>query len=165
MHGIRVEDDGTQIVGNTFSGPDPGYHAVVVGTKWRTSELGRPVTNTVLSRNVSTIVGNHSPYRWTYGIGAIQVSDNRALGRSHRHLRGAADAGQSVRHGLCRRRRTGRRAADAETELRDPAAPGAPVVHDRVTGRAGHQRGGYFSASRRKVVMLRLVVGPTAFRN
>ncbi len=81
VHGIRVEDDGTQIVGNTFSGPDPGYHAVVVGTKWRTSELGRPVTNTVLSGNVSTIVGNHSPYRWTYGIGAIQVSGNRALGR------------------------------------------------------------------------------------
>jgi parallel beta-helix repeat protein len=81
VHGIRVEDDGTQIVGNTFSGPDSGYHAVVVGTKWRTSELGQPVTNTVLSGNVSTIVGNHSPYRWTYGIGAIEVSLNRALGR------------------------------------------------------------------------------------
>jgi hypothetical protein len=82
VHGIRVEDDGTQILDNTFRGPDASYHAVVVGTKWRTSDLARPVTGTVLSGNRSDIVGNHSPYRWTYGLGAIDVANNVALGRT-----------------------------------------------------------------------------------
>jgi hypothetical protein len=81
VHGVRVEDDGTTVRGNVFSGPDPSYHAVVVGTKWRTSELARPVTGTVLTGNRSDITDNPNPYRWTYGIGAATVRGNTALGR------------------------------------------------------------------------------------
>jgi parallel beta-helix repeat protein len=82
VHGVRVEDDDTQVIANTFRGPDPSYHAIVVGTKWRTSDLARPVTGTVISGNSSTIAGNASPYRWIYGLGTAQVTGNTALGRA-----------------------------------------------------------------------------------
>ena len=80
VHGIRVEDDGTTIAGNTFVAPDAGHYAVVLGTKWRGSELGRPVTATTLTDNVSHIVGNASPYRWTFGLGTLIESGNLAAG-------------------------------------------------------------------------------------
>lgn len=52
-YGIRVEDDGTRVEGNTFgSGVGPAL-AVLVGTKYRTTELDRPVEGTVLTANTA----------------------------------------------------------------------------------------------------------------
>jgi parallel beta-helix repeat protein len=80
-YGVRVEDDGTRVEGNQFSGDDATYHAVIVGTKWRTSNLDRPVTGTVVTGNSSSIAGNPSPYRWQYGLGTLAFDGtNTALG-------------------------------------------------------------------------------------
>jgi parallel beta-helix repeat protein len=80
-YGVRVEDDGTRVDANRFYGDDATYHAVIVGTKWRTSELSRPVRDTTVSRNESYIAGNPSPYRWQYGVGALAFDGtNTALG-------------------------------------------------------------------------------------
>jgi len=81
-YGVHVEDDGTQVLDNTFSGPSGAYHAVVIGTRVRTTALDRPVTGTVVSGNVSTIVGNPSPFRWVHGFRDLTVTGNRALGRT-----------------------------------------------------------------------------------
>jgi hypothetical protein len=79
-HGIRVEDDDTEISGNLFFGPSPDHHAVIIGTPERTEVLGQPVSGTVLRGNVSAIVGNASPYRWVHGHNETEVSWNWALG-------------------------------------------------------------------------------------
>ena len=42
-YGVRVEDDGNRVEGNTFEGDRPDRHAVIVGTPLRTTVLGRPV--------------------------------------------------------------------------------------------------------------------------
>jgi parallel beta-helix repeat protein len=80
-YGVRVEDDGTKVVGNRFSGPDATYHAVVIGTPQRTTVLGEPVSGTLLARNRSSIRGNPNPYRWVEGERDTTVASNRALGR------------------------------------------------------------------------------------
>jgi parallel beta-helix repeat protein len=79
-YGVRVEDDNTRVIDNTFVAPDADHHAVIVGTKYRGPELGRPVTGTVLARNDADIAGNTHPYRWTYGHGDLTVNDNTANG-------------------------------------------------------------------------------------
>ena len=79
-YGVRVEDDGNQVLHNTFEGPGPDRHAVVVGTPLRAQVLGQPVDATVVSGNVSTIVGNPHPYRWIHGPTHTSASDNTALG-------------------------------------------------------------------------------------
>src|SRR6187401_1912214 len=57
-YGVRVEDDRTVVEGNTFESSTPGKHAVIVGTPYRTTVLGRPVSGTVLQGNTSTLAGN-----------------------------------------------------------------------------------------------------------
>lgn len=81
-YGIRVEDDDTKVIGNSFSGPDGGHYAVLVGTPYRTTALGRPVTGTQLIDNRSTITDNRSPYRWVEGEADTTVSGNSALGQA-----------------------------------------------------------------------------------
>ena len=80
-YGVRVEDDHTTVDANWFQGSTPDRHAVVIGTPYRTARLGLPVRGTVLTRNVSTIAGNPSPYRWVEGEADTVVRANVALGR------------------------------------------------------------------------------------
>jgi parallel beta-helix repeat protein len=80
-YGVRVEDDGTRVEGNTFYGDDATHHAVIVGTKWRTGVLSQPVRDTVVTGNHSHIVGNPNPYRWIYGVDTLAFDGtNTALG-------------------------------------------------------------------------------------
>jgi hypothetical protein len=79
-YGVRVEDDGTAVEANTFTAPDASHHAVVVGTRYRTTTLDHPVTDTTLVGNTSTIVGNENPYRWIWGHEHTRVTGNVALG-------------------------------------------------------------------------------------
>jgi parallel beta-helix repeat protein len=79
-YGIRVEDDGNRIEANTFEGGGPDRHAVIIGTPLRTTVLGRPVADTVLVDNVSTIAGNAAPYRWVTGHTGTVESGNLAEG-------------------------------------------------------------------------------------
>lgn len=79
-YGVRVEDDGTRVVGNTFQGTDASKWAVIVGTPYRTRVLAHPVTHTIVRDNESTIVGNRSPYRWVTAAADLVAVDNRALG-------------------------------------------------------------------------------------
>lgn len=78
--GVRVEDDHTTVTGNRFIASSAADDAVVVGTPYRTSALAHPVTHTVVARNVSTITGNPSPYRWVDGFIDLRDSHNVALG-------------------------------------------------------------------------------------
>jgi parallel beta-helix repeat protein len=80
-YGVRVEDDGTRVLYNRFTGPDEGHHAIIVGTPHRTSYLNEPVRNTVVAYNRSEIVGNTSPYRWVHGVTEFADVDNIALGK------------------------------------------------------------------------------------
>ncbi len=82
--GVRVEDDDTTVASNAFHGDDPSHYAVVVGTPYRTTALGRPVTNVRVRGNHSEIVGNTSPYRWVDGVLVFRTVDNTALGRASR---------------------------------------------------------------------------------
>lgn len=79
-YGVRVEDDRTTVEANTFTGPDPGHHAVIIGTPERTAVLARPVTDTILRANVSSIVANPFPYREIHDPVGTVVADNEALG-------------------------------------------------------------------------------------
>lgn len=80
-HGVRVEDDGTEVVGNVFVADAPDHHAVLIGTPHRTEALGRPVRGTVVLGNVSAIAGNASPYRWAHGHEDTVFGWNLAEGR------------------------------------------------------------------------------------
>jgi hypothetical protein len=79
-YGVRVEDDGNQVIDNHFTASSPDHHAVIVGTPFRNDVLGEPVTGTVLRGNVSDIVGNTDPYRWIDGTTDTTDSGNTALG-------------------------------------------------------------------------------------
>jgi parallel beta-helix repeat protein len=79
-YGVRVEDDGTRVIANRFTGPDAGHHAIVVGTPHRTTYLGQPVADTIVVGNRSEIVGNASPYRWVHGTDGLVDIDNTAAG-------------------------------------------------------------------------------------
>lgn len=79
-YGVRVEDDGTRVVRNTFLGTDASKWAVIVGTPFRSTVLGHPVTNTTVRGNRSRIVGNASPYRWVTATVGLLAWRNRALG-------------------------------------------------------------------------------------
>lgn len=79
--GVRVEDDGTVIEGNQFTGGDPAALAVVVGTPFRTSALGQPVDGTVITGNRAFIAGNGNPYRWVHGQQHTTFAGNESLGR------------------------------------------------------------------------------------
>jgi len=79
-YGVRVEDDRTLIEGNHVAGSDPSHLAVVVGTRWRTERLDRPVSGTRIVANTAEIVGNPSPYRWVNGQRDTTFEANAALG-------------------------------------------------------------------------------------
>ncbi len=78
VYGVRVEDDGTTIEANTFTGDGAGQYAVVVGTRYRGSALGRPVDGTRIVGNTATITGNPSPFRWAWGQAGTTFAANVA---------------------------------------------------------------------------------------
>ena len=77
--GVRVEDDHATVTGNRFLSSNAADYAVVVGTPYRTSALAKPVSHTVVARNVSSITGNPSPYRWVDGADHLRDDHNIAL--------------------------------------------------------------------------------------
>jgi parallel beta-helix repeat protein len=87
-YGVRVEDDGAVVEGNTFTAADPTHHAVIVGTRARTTDLAWPVRDTVVRDNVSQIVGNDDPFRWVYGHTGTVAAGNTALGHAAPLCRG-----------------------------------------------------------------------------
>jgi hypothetical protein len=78
---VRVEDDGTVIEDNTFTSADPAHEAVVLGTRYRTTDLGQPVDGTVVTGNQAFIAGNVNPYRWNWGHTNTTFTGNESLGR------------------------------------------------------------------------------------
>ena len=110
-YGIRVEDDGNVVDGNLFEGDGPDHHAVIVGTPWRTTVLGRPVARTTVANNVSNIVGNDFPYRWVSGQVDTVDQGNIANGDAGRAVPRCRTPSTRVhlRH-RCRSAATGRRA-------------------------------------------------------
>jgi parallel beta-helix repeat protein len=79
-YGIRVEDDGTDVLDNTFSGSSGSHHAIIVGTPYRTQYLDDPIRDTTVTGNVSRITGNPNPFRWVHGVENLVDQDNVALG-------------------------------------------------------------------------------------
>lgn len=79
-HGVRVEDNANQVIGNTFTSADPAAQAVIIGTKHRTATLGRPVAGTVVSGNAAAIAGNDDPFHWIHGHDTTTFSGNTAHG-------------------------------------------------------------------------------------
>jgi hypothetical protein len=82
--GVRVEDDGAIVAANRIIADDPAAAAIVVGTPYRTTALGRPVTDTVVVANRAEITANVSPYRWVDGVGALWEDANLAHGAPSR---------------------------------------------------------------------------------
>lgn len=80
-YGIRVEDDGNRIESNRFRSKNAAHQAVLVGTLRRTSVLGLPVEDTVVTGNTSQIRGNAAPYGWIHGHVGTVFDRNRASGR------------------------------------------------------------------------------------
>ncbi len=80
VYGVRVEDDGAKVAGNSFVAADAASYAVIVGTPFRTTVLHRPVNGTVLLGNRAVITGNTSPYRWVDGETGSTVAANLANG-------------------------------------------------------------------------------------
>jgi Right handed beta helix region len=79
-YGIRVEDDGTRVEANTFgNGVGPAV-AVLVGTKYRTTVLGRPVAGTVLTGNTANLPQTPAPFRWIWDRVSTSESGNTANG-------------------------------------------------------------------------------------
>jgi parallel beta-helix repeat protein len=78
-YGVRVEDDGNTISGNHFSG-DATQQAVVVGTRYRTTALDRPVSATKIIANTADIPANPEPYRWLYRHTGTDFAGNTSLG-------------------------------------------------------------------------------------
>jgi hypothetical protein len=79
--GVRVEDDRATVTRNRFMSSNASDYAVVVGTPYRTTALGRPVSDAVVTRNTSLILGNPSPYRWVDGVTRLRDAHNVALGK------------------------------------------------------------------------------------
>ncbi|MDW3220614.1 MAG: right-handed parallel beta-helix repeat-containing protein [Acidimicrobiales bacterium] len=79
-YGVRIEDDGTQVIGNTFEADDPTHHAIIVGTEYRTAVLDHPVRDTVIEANRAMIAGNDDPYRWIHGYDGLRMVGNESHG-------------------------------------------------------------------------------------
>ncbi len=77
-YGVRIEDNGTRVIGNKFYGGSNANYAVVVGTRYRTSMLSEPVSGTSIIDNISNIP-NPSPYRWIYGQVDSKFQNNSSL--------------------------------------------------------------------------------------
>lgn len=89
QYGIRVEDDTATIVGNIFESTDTAHQAIIVGTRWRTENLGLPVVGTTIENNISEISGNINPYRWIWGQRNSAFSGNSSLGNPVNWCEGA----------------------------------------------------------------------------
>lgn len=81
-YGVRIEDDTATVSANTFTSTDTAHQAVIVGTRWRTGDLGFPVDSTVIEGNAAEISGNANPYRWIWSPTNSVFSDNTSLGES-----------------------------------------------------------------------------------
>jgi parallel beta-helix repeat protein len=79
-YGVRVEDDGNRVERNRFASTDPTHQAILVGTKYRTEVLMRPVSGTVVRGNLATIAGNAAPYGWIHAHDATLFAANRSHG-------------------------------------------------------------------------------------
>jgi parallel beta-helix repeat protein len=79
-HAIRVEDDGNRIERNRITGATATDTAVIVGTKYRTTVLSRPVTGTVVRSNRADVPGNATPFTWIHGHVGTTFTGNRANG-------------------------------------------------------------------------------------
>lgn len=80
VYPIRVEDDGTSIIDNTILSSDPAHHGIIIGTEFRTTVLGEPVADTVVTGNRIDVAGNDHPIRWVHGYDGLTVLDNTAQG-------------------------------------------------------------------------------------
>ncbi|RIK07232.1 MAG: hypothetical protein DCC49_10385 [Acidobacteria bacterium] len=81
-YGVRVEDNTATVSGNTFTSTDTAHQAVIVGTRWRTDDLGVPVNGTLIEDNAAEISGNANPYRWIWNPTNSAFADNSSLGES-----------------------------------------------------------------------------------
>jgi hypothetical protein len=81
-YGIRVEDDGNIIVDNRFFGRAATQQAVIIGTRFRSLVLRKPVANTILTGNQSFIAGNAKTYRWVHGHRDTQDAENTSFDRT-----------------------------------------------------------------------------------
>jgi hypothetical protein len=79
--GVRIEDDGAVVTDNEFVSDDAIDEAIVLGTRYRTTELLQPVDGAIVAGNTATIAGSPNPYRWIWGHTNTTFSDNRSLGR------------------------------------------------------------------------------------
>jgi hypothetical protein len=79
--GVRVEDDGAVVTDNEFTSADAIDEAIVIGTRFRTTELSEPVDGTIVTGNSANIAGSPNPYRWIWGHTNTTFSDNTSLGR------------------------------------------------------------------------------------
>lgn len=91
VYGVRVEDDGTQILDNEFSADDAAQ-AVLIGTPRRTAALDQPVTGTIVAGNTALIPASPNPYRWVHGHADTTFRDNESLGRLSGLCEGPAPA-------------------------------------------------------------------------
>ena len=87
-YGVRVEDDDNVVRRNRFedaTGPTsapPPVAAVLVGTEFRTTTLGEPVTGTVVADNASHLGGVTQPYAVIWGDTNTTFTGNRSNRRS-----------------------------------------------------------------------------------
>ena len=86
-YGVRVEDDRNTVADNRFVGAG-NQQAIVVGTRYRTADLGRPVRDTVVTDNVAEIAGNAEPYRWHYRHADTTFARNTSRGAPARLCEG-----------------------------------------------------------------------------
>lgn len=80
-YGIRIEDDGNQVIRNLFTGGDSSHRAILLGTKFRTNLLEAPVSDTVITKNISEILGSPSPFTWMHGHENTLFEDNKVGSR------------------------------------------------------------------------------------
>jgi parallel beta-helix repeat protein len=74
-NGVRIEDDDTTVTGNWFFRDVRG---VLIGTKLRTTVLGRPVSGTVIAGN--SAYGTIDAYSWVWGEQGTVFSGNAVDG-------------------------------------------------------------------------------------
>lgn len=80
VHGVRVEDGAARIERNRFTSADPAHQAILIGTKYRTEVLGRPVSGTLVRANRADITGNAAPFVWIHAHEGTYFASNRANG-------------------------------------------------------------------------------------
>ena len=118
-YGVRIEDDGTRVIGNTFEADDPTHHAIIVGTEFRTTVLDHPCATPVVEDNHAAIAGNDDPYRWIHGYDGLRVHGNTSHGDPTASVRG------NSRRDCRSSGRSPRRWSPRDTAA-GPADPGGP---------------------------------------